>query len=311
MRGDVFRHGPGVQGCRMIRDGEHVPAVPSGGLLWGALGVVLFSMSLPATRVAVGGFDPLFVASGRAAVAGLLALAVLVAQRAALPARRDWGLLLVVAGGTVVGWPVLTSVAMAQAGAVHGAVLTGTLPAATAVAAVLMARERPSLAFWLAAATGLACVLAFAGLQGAGRLDPADALLLLAVMVCAAGYAAGGVLARRMGGLKVIGWALVLCLPLSVPMLALHWNADQVAMAGGAARLGFAYVAIVSQYLGFFAWYRGLAQGGVARVGQLQLAQPVLSMLWAVLLLGESVSLGAAAAAAAVLGCVVLTQRAR
>lgn len=287
------------------------PRALTGGLVWGATGVLLFSMSLPATRVAVGGLDPVFVGASRGAVAGLLALMVLLGQGAARPTLRQCGSLVLVAAGVVLGWPLLTTLAMAQTGAVHGAILTGFLPAATAVAGVVLARERPSLRFWLAAAAGLLCVVVFAATQGAGRLGPGDGLLLLAVALCAMGYAAGGVLARQMGGLQVIGWALVLCLPITLPMALLHWDAAGLRSAGWGAWAGFVYVAVVSQYLGFFAWYRGLAVGGVARVGQLQLAQPVLSMVWAALLLHETVSAASAVAAVAVLACVVMTQRAR
>ena len=283
----------------------------SRGLVLGAVGVLAFSMSLPATRMAVAGFDPVFVGAARAAVAGVLAAAVLLVERAGWPRREELGRLALVAFGVVVGWPLLTSVAMARAGAIHGAVLTGLLPAATAVAGVVLARERPSGGFWLAALAGLGCVLVFAAVQGAGAPGPADGLLLLAVVASAVGYAAGGVLARTMGGMRVIGWALVLSLPLTAPLMLWSWRWAEVRDAPWSAWAGLGYVTVISQYVGFFAWYRGLALGGVARVGQLQLAQPVLSMVWAALLLGEAVTLEAAVAAAAVLACVVMTQRAR
>ncbi len=282
-----------------------------GGLWLGALGVLLFSMSLPATRVAVAAFDPVFVAAGRGVGAGLLAALVLGVSRAPWPTMREWRWLAVVSAGVVLGFPILTSIAMRQAEAIHGAVVTGLLPAATAVAAVLLTRERPSIRFWLAALAGFGCVVAFAVVQGAGRLDAADGLLLLAVVLCAAGYAAGAVLTRTMGGTRVIGWALVLALPVTVPMLALHWDGPGVTRAPARAWAAFAYVMVVSQYLGFFAWYAGLARGGVARVAQVMLAQPVLSMVWAVLLLGEVVTAPAVVAAGLVLVCVVVTQRAR
>lgn len=314
MRRGALRFRGGVERSAMA--GASEPLANPGGLLWGAAGVVLFSMSLPATRIAVGGFDPVFVGASRGAVAGLLALAITLAgqfgnNRPALPSLRDWGQLALVAAGVVLGFPLLTTLAMAKAGAVHGAILTGVLPAATAVAAVALARERPSLGFWLAAGAGLLCVVVFAVVQGAGRPGPADGMLLLAVALCAVGYAAGGVLARRMGGERVIGLALVMSLPITLPLAVLNWDGAGVRAAAWPAWAGFAYVALISQYLGFFAWYRGLAQGGVARVGQLQLAQPVLSMVWAATLLHEAVSGEAAVAAVAVLLCVVLTQRAR
>ncbi|MBV8752640.1 MAG: DMT family transporter [Hyphomicrobiales bacterium] len=281
------------------------------GVLWGTLGMVLFSMSLPATRLAVAGFDPVFITAARAAIAGLLSAAVLAAGRSPRPARRHWRGLLIVAAGVIVGYPLFTTIALQQVPAVHGAIVTGLLPAATAVAGVLLARERPSIGFWLAAAAGLVAVLIFSTLQGTGGISTADVWLLLAVVACAAGYAAGGVLSREMGGLWVIGWALVLCLPLSVPVALFQWNGTAALAAGLPAWAGVLYLAVFSQYFGFVAWYRGLASGGVARVGQLKLAQPVLSMVWAALLLGEAVTASAVAAAAAVLACVVMTQRAR
>ncbi len=282
------------------------------GLYWGALGVLAFSMSLPATRVAVlGGLDPLFIGAGRAAVAGCLAVLVLCASWQGWPPRRLMGRLLAVVLGVVIGFPFLTTLALVRVPAAHGVVLTGLLPAATAVMAVLRAGERPSLRFWLSAAAGLLAVLAFAWVQGAGALDPADLLLLAAVALCALGYAEGGVLARELGGVQVISLALVLALPVTVPLALWRADAAMLAAATPAAWAGFAYVSLVSMYLGFFAWYRGLAVGGVARVGQLQLAQPVLSLLWAVLLLGEPVTGATLAAAGAVLACVVLTQSAR
>jgi drug/metabolite transporter (DMT)-like permease len=283
----------------------------SDGLLWGVVGVVLFSMSLPATRLAVAGFEPLFITSARAAIAGLLSLVVLAEGRPIWPSRRHLPGLLVVVGGVVIGFPLLTTIALERVPAIHGAILTGLLPAATAVAGVVLARERPSRMFWLAAGAGLLCVLAFAMMQGAGRLSAADGLLVLAVIVCAAGYASGGMLSREMGGLWVISWALMLCLPLSLPVALFYWNDSVARSAGIPAWAGLLYLAVFSQYFGFVAWYRGLARGGVARVGQLKLAQPILSMVWAILLLGETITPSALVAACAVLACVIATQRAR
>lgn len=286
--------------------------IRTGGLLWGALGVLAFSVSLPATRVAVlGGLDPLFVGAGRAALAGCLALLALRLGGQGRPPRRMIGRLLMVVLGVVIGFPFLTTLALARVPAVHGVVLTGLLPAATAVAAVLRAGERPSPRFWLSAGAGLLAVLAFAWSQGAGTVDAADLLLLAAVALCGLGYAEGAVLSRELGGIQAISLALAFALPLTVPVTL--WRADPAMLAAvtPAAWAGFAYVSLFSAYLGFFAWYRGLAVGGVARVGQLQLAQPVLSLAWAALLLGEPLTAATVAAAAAVLACVVLTQSAR
>lgn len=284
----------------------------TGGLVWGALGVLAFSVSLPATRVAVlGGLDPLFVGAGRAVVAGALALLALRLGGQGLPSRRMLRPLLLVVAGVVIGFPFLTTLALARVEAVHGSVLTGLLPAATAVMAVLRAGERPSLRFWLAAAAGLLAVLVFAVVQGAGTVDPADLLLLAAVALCGLGYAEGAVLSRELGGVQVISLALVLALPITLPVAL--WRADPAMLTAATpqAWVAFAYVSLFSMYLGFFAWYRGLAIGGVARVGQLQLAQPVLSLGWAALLLGEPLGTATLVAAGVVLACVVLTQSAR
>jgi drug/metabolite transporter (DMT)-like permease len=210
----------------------------------------------------------------------------------------------------IVGFPLLTSLALEVQTAAHGAVVIAILPAATAVAAVKRAHERPSRGFWLAASAGLVAVLAFVVSQGVGGVRVGDAFLLGAVVLCAIGYAEGGALSRTLGGPTTICWALVLCAPLTasttglaIALTGLH--------AGSTAWLGFAYVAVISMFLGFFAWYAGLARGGVARIGQVQLAQPVLTLGWSAALLGEHVGLATLLTALAVLACVAATQRAR
>ena len=252
-----------------------------------------------------------FVGVSRAVVAGVLALVTLLAMREPLPSARQLRSLLLVSAGVVVGFPWLTALAMVRVPSAHGAIVTGLLPAATAVMAVLRAGERPSLPFWLAAAAGLLCVLAFALVQGAGSFEWADALLLAAVAFCALGYAEGGALSRELGGVRVICLALVLSLPLTVGITWWEWDGAALRSATHAAWAGFLYASVISMFAGFFAWYRGLAQGGVARVGQVQLMQPVLTLLWAWLLLGEAVTPAMAIAAGAVLLCVVATQRTR
>ena len=282
------------------------------GLAWGALGVLAFSVSLPATRMAVaGGLPSGFVGIGRAVVAGLLAVVTLAAMRQPLPARRLLPRLAVVSLGVVLGFPLLTALALARVPASHGVVVTGLLPAATAVMAVLRAGERPPFRFWLAAGAGLVCVLAFAAAQGGGGIELADGLLLAAVVLCALGYAEGGALARELGGVQVICLALVLSLPVTAAWTLWQLDLAALAQATAAAWVGFCYVSLVSMFAGFFAWYRGLALGGVARVGQVQLAQPVLSLGWAALLLGEAVTPAMIVAGVGVLACVVATQRAR
>lgn len=279
-------------------------------LLWGVLGVLAFSVTLPATRLAVTELDPYVVALGRAVVAAAVAAVVLTATRQRVPPRRYWWRFAIVVLGVVFGFPLPTTLALTQVPATHGAVVTGLLPAATAVMAVLRAGEKPSLGFWIAALFGLGAVLAFAAVQGAGWPQPADGLILIAVLLGGLGYAEGGALARELGGWQVISWALVMALPLLLPLTAMRiWQHGL--SASPAAWSGFAYVALVSMYLGFFAWYRALAVGGVARVAQVQLIQPLLAMLWSMLLLDEKVTLPMIAAAVAVLASVALTQRAR
>jgi drug/metabolite transporter (DMT)-like permease len=184
------------------------------------------------------------------------------------------------------------------------------LPAVTAIAAVLRAGERPTPAFWLASGAGLLAVLTFALTQGGGGLGAGDLELLAAVVLCALGYAEGGRLSRELGGAHTICWALVLSLPVTVAVAGVAL-ATTGAHASATAWLGFSYVSVISMFLGFFAWYAGLARGGVAKIGQVQLAQPVLSLTWAALILGEHVGPATAAAALAVLACVVATQRTR
>jgi drug/metabolite transporter (DMT)-like permease len=278
------------------------------GLLFGALGVLSFSMTLPATRVAVQELDGTAVGLGRALVAAALAALVLAVRREPLPGRQHlWGLA-IVGAGVVVGFPLLSAWALERVDAAHGAVLTGLLPIATAIGGVVMAGERPSRAFWLVSLLGLAAVLAFAATMGGGAPQAADLLLLAAVAAAGIGYAEGARLSRALGGWQVISWALLLSAPFLVAPVAVKVVTTGLT-ASPAAWLGFAYVSVVSMFLGFFAWYRGLALGGIARVGQLQLAQPVLTLLWSALLLGERVTVPTVVAALAVIGTVALGRR--
>lgn len=282
------------------------------GLGLGALGVLAFSVSLPATRVAVQDLDPWFVAFGRAVGAALLAVAYLRLTRATAPTRGQWRRLAVVALGVVVGFPLLTSLALTTSTSAHAAVVIAVLPAMTAVFAVLRAGERPPALFWAASGGGLLAVLVFLAATGSvgGALTTADLFLLGAVALCGLGYAEGGVLARELGGARTICWALVLALPATAAVTAVSAVA-RPPQAGPGQWTAFAYLSVISMFLGFFAWYAGLARGGIAKVGQIQLAQPVLTLLWSALLLGETVTAGSLLAAAVVLGCVVLTQRVR
>lgn len=267
-----------------------ISSLPAG-LGWGLLGVTAFSFTLPLTRVALGGLSPLFIGAGRAVVAGLLAAVVLAATRQALPRARQWARLLVVAGGVVLGFPLLTSYALTEVPASHGAVVIALLPAATAVLAVVRTGERPVRAFWAFSAAGALAAVAFASAQGGGlgELHRADLLLFAGVVLCAAGYAEGGLLTREIGSWQTISWALVAALPVMVVLTAI--SVVQAAPAGSAVEWAcFAYLATTSMYLGFFAWYRGLAIGPMAQVSQVQLVQPLLSITWAALLLGERIT---------------------
>lgn len=263
------------------------------GLWLGLLGIAIFSVTLPMTRLAVGTpelpqMSGFFIAFGRAVVAGLLSALLLAATRAPLPARGDWLPLAITAGGVVFGFPVLTSVAMRHVEAVHASVIVGVLPLATAAVGALLHRQRPSLGFWLCAALGSALVVGFAllraGPNSGGGLALADMLLLAAMLCAAVGYGYGARLSHHMQPEHVICWALVIALPLNLPLAAWHWPDTAL---NASAWWGFAYLAVFSMWLGFFAWYRGLALGGTVRVSQVQLVQPFLSMLFAVPLLGE------------------------
>jgi drug/metabolite transporter (DMT)-like permease len=293
------------------------------GLGLAGLGVLVFSLTIPATAFALEGLDPYLIGIGRSAAATVLAATALLAVHlrsraaegprgvAARPRGRQWAGVAVTAAGVVFGFPVLSTLALDHgASSAHAAVVVGLLPATTAVLAVLRAGERPSPAFWLAGAAGAVVVTGFAVIRGAGRLTGADLLLFGALLAAAAGYAEGGLLTREMPGWRVISWALLLSAPITVPVTVWLLAATDPQLTGRAA-FGFGYVALLSAYLGFFAWYEGLARAGIARAGQVQLAQPLLTLLWSGILLGELIDGPTALAAAGVLVCVALTQRAR
>jgi drug/metabolite transporter (DMT)-like permease len=258
---------------------------------WGSglLGVVIFSGSLPATRVAVGGFTPLFLTSARAVIAALLGAALLWALRQRRPARADLAPLAIVALGVVVGFPLLTALALQHVTSAHSIVFIGLLPLATALFGVLRGGERPRAAFWLFSLIGSAAVAGFALVQGGPASLTGDLLMLAAILLCGLGYAEGAALSRRLGGWQVISWALVLALP-AMAVLAVATRPAAVSGIGGPAWLGLAYVSVFSMLVGFVFWYRGLARGGIAGVGQLQLLQPFLGLALAGLLLGEPVA---------------------
>jgi drug/metabolite transporter (DMT)-like permease len=274
----------------------------------GGTGVLIFSLSFPATKWALDGFSAWFVAFGRAALAAVLGGIALRLRRAPRPTAPQVLRLGVVAGGVVVGFPLLSSIALETTGSAHGAIVIALLPAATAVAAVLRAGERPSPLFWLAAGAGVAVVTAFAVDESSGTISGGDLYLLGAVVACGIGYAEGGALSRELGAVETICWALLLSLPLTAVVAALTLPATAPSEQAVA---GLLYVGIGSMFLGFFAWYAGLARGGVARVGQLQLFQPLLTVAWSALLLGERIGWRILVCGLGVIASVAVSQRAR
>ncbi|WP_292271017.1 DMT family transporter [Mesorhizobium sp.] len=249
----------------------------------------MFSGSLPATRVAVVDFDPTFLTSARAAIAGLLGIAVLFLFREKRPDRGDLVSLVVVALGVVVGFPLLTALALKHVTAAHSIIFVGLLPLATAIFGVLRGGDRPRPAFWLFSCLGSTLVAGFALSQGVTASPVGDGLMLAAIIACGLGYAEGAALSRKLGGWQVICWALALSLPV---MLALSFATlpPSFAAVGSGAWIGLAYVSLFSMLIGFVFWYRGLAQGGIAAVGQLQLLQPFFGLALAASLLHEQVS---------------------
>ena len=279
---------------------QHTPRQITQGLWLGLLGIVIFSVTLPMTRMAVGTADApqmsgFFIAMGRAVVAAALSGVFLLLTRAPLPRREDWLPLAITAGGVVFGFPLFTSFAMRYVEAMHASVIIGVLPLATAAVGALLHRQRPSTGFWLCAGLGSALVAVFAVMHGgsavastaaAGGISMrgADLFLVAAVLCAAVGYGYGARLSQHMQAEHVICWALVIALPITLPLASYHWP---TAPLQSSAWWAFAYVAVFSMWLGFFAWYRGLALGGTVRISQVQLVQPFLSMLFAVPLLGE------------------------
>jgi drug/metabolite transporter (DMT)-like permease len=279
------------------------------GLKLGLLGVCGFSLTLPMTRIAVAELDPVFVGLGRSLISVVLAAAVLLWRRDPFPGRRFVPGLLVIALGVVVGFPLFAVFALRYVPASHGAVVTGILPLGTALCGALIAHERPSIGFWLAALAGTAAILAFVFLERGVSPARGDLFLLAAVAACALGYAEGGRLSRELGGLRVLSWALVIAAPfLAIPVGLSAWRHGLHASIGAWA--AFAYMGVVSMFFAFWAWYRGLALGGVARVSQVQLLQPFLTIAAAWAILGEHISPATLVTALVVVAIVALGRRA-
>lgn len=281
------------------------------GLWLGLLAVIMFAITLPMTRLAVGPsdapqLDPVFVTAGRAAIAGILSLIYLWVHRAARPSRAHWGPLMVCAAGTVLGFPLFLGLALRHVHATHAAVITGLLPLATAVVAALYFRQRPSPGFWACAVGGCLLVLTYAAIQSEGQVTGADALLLMAVLCTAIGYLGGARVSADLPAPQVICWVLVLSLPFTVPVALATLPDGPIRWQSWA---GLAYVSVFSMWLSFFAWYRGLILGGVVRVSQVQLLQPFLALLFAVPILGESLDALTVVFALAVIAIVFVSKK--
>lgn len=274
----------------------------------GLLGVIIFSGSLPATRIAVADFSPLFLTSARAVIAALLGAIFLLILRAPRPLRSDLLPLVIVSLGVVVGFPLLTALALQHITAAHSIVFIGLLPLATAIFGVLRGGERPKPAFWLFSAVGAATVSAFALSRSDGGSITGDLLMIAAVLACGLGYAEGATLSRRLGGWQVISWALLLSLPPMAILTLATWPGG-FGGVGLPAWIGLGYVSVFSMLVGFIFWYRGLALGGIAGVGQLQLLQPFMGLVLAALLLGEPVAWTMIASTAVVVLCVAGARR--
>ena len=280
------------------------------GLMLGALGVVIFALTLPMTKLAVGSasdpqLPPLFVTVGRAAGAGLLSIAYLWLTHAPRPKPSQWRMLAATAVCVVIGFPLFLALALLHVESMHAAVVTGVLPLGTAVIGALVLRQRASFGFWACAVIGCLLVLAFAW-QAGGALRIADGMLLFAVLSASLGYVVGARLSAQMPAQAVICWVLVLSLPFTLPLMLWQWPDQPVSLAAWG---GFAYVTLFSMWLGFFAWYRGLALGGTVRVSQVQLVQPFLSLLFAVPLLGERLEATTVAFSIAVIATVFISKQ--
>ena len=290
------------------------PAVVRVGLAWALLGVVMFSFSVPLTKVAVGGFSPFFTATGRAVIAGAIALLLLTVRRVPWPDRSSMKPLIFTMVGAVFGWPILMALALERTTAAHAAVIAAFMPLTTALFAVLRSKEQVSKQFWWAASVGTLALVAFAlsrgGADGGDLI--ADLLIVGAVLSSSWCYVEGAAITKVMPGWQVISWVVVLALPVTVPgSLILWWLTEGAYDTSAAEWWSLVLLGISSMYLGFFAWYRGLSLAGAAHGGQVQQLQALLTLLWSALLLGEQVSALTVLAAFVVIGCVVWAQRSR
>lgn len=259
------------------------------GMLIGFIGVAIFSLTLPFTRIAVQEMTPFYVSFGRGIIAGVCGALLLLLTKSPLPTRSQFKKLLITALGVVYGFPIFTSLAMKTLPSAHSGIVLGILPLAMSAMGAIRFRERPSFAYWVTAVCGTLLVLVYSMVDGGG-LALGDIWLLLAIVTAAIGYSEGGKLAEEMGAIKVISWAMAMTLPINIPATYLFANTALTDLSTNAF-ISFLYIGLFSAFIGFFFWYRGIALGGVARVGQVQLLQPFLTLIGAYLLLGEPITL--------------------
>jgi len=278
------------------------------GMLIGFIGILIFSLTLPVSKIAILSFDPYFIAFGRATLAGTVALAYLLYKKEIMPSKADFAKFVVIALGVVFGFPIFTTVAMTEGSSSHGAVILGMMPLATTVIGVIRFKERPSLGFWLVSLLGAALVVVYALLKSSGSFTYVDGLLVLGGISACVGYVQGGELSRKMNPRSVISWALVISLPVNIVMSYVTFNTQYV-HAGPIAWTSFLYLSLFSMFIGFFFWYEGLAVGGIARVSQVQLLQPFCTLVVASVLLGDSLTIMNLFFAFLVVSTVVLGKR--
>jgi len=280
----------------------------SKGMLLGIFGVIAFGLTLPITRFVVPYFNPIFIGLGRAVLATFFAISLLLITKQSIPNKSQCYKLLIVALGVVVGFPVLSAWAMQTLPSSHGGVVLGILPLATAIVAVFISNERPSLGFWIFSIIGSALVIIYSLLHGSGSFQVGDFALLGAIVSAAVGYAVGGQISKELGGWQVICWTLVISFPfIFLPAWILapnNWLEIPFDIW-----VGFLYLALVSQLFGFFLWYKGLALGGIARVSQAQLIQPFITIIASVLLFNEKLEIITIAFALLVISTVAIGKR--
>ena len=280
----------------------------SKGMLIGFIGILIFSLTLPVSKITLLSFNPYFIAFGRATLAGAVALAYLIYKNERAPTKVDFVKFVVIALGVVFGFPIFTTVAMTHGSSSHGAVILGMMPLATTVIGVLRFKERPSLGFWLVSLFGASLVILYALLKSSGSFTYVDGLLVLGGISACIGYVEGGELSRRMNPRAVISWALVISLPLNILMTCITYEQEYI-NAGAVAWSSFIYLSLFPMFLGFFFWYEGLAIGGIARVSQVQLMQPFCTLVAASILLGDSLTLMNLVFAVLVVSTVMLGRR--